>query len=136
MTTRTEQELASVAVNAAHALQDERRHYEIACGEIANLRTRVEALLAERHTTNESLDDAVKAIRTKDQRIAELEKQLAKARDDRDAEIIAWLCKKAREYEHQRRLPRHACEEASDVLGRMADKISRGAVRPESGESR
>jgi hypothetical protein len=36
-------------------------------------RAEVERLRAERHETNEALDDAVKAIRAKDQRIAELE---------------------------------------------------------------
>lgn len=55
----------------------------------------------------------------------------ASARDDRDMEIVRWLGKKAREYEHQRNLPRYRCEEASDVLARMASKIVSGAVRPD-----
>jgi hypothetical protein len=42
--------------------------------ELEQLRARVAELEAERHSTNESLDDAVAAIRVKDQRIAELEK--------------------------------------------------------------
>lgn len=43
---------------------------------------------------------------------------------ERDAQIIAWLGKKAREYKGNR------AESASDALARMADKISRGAVCP------
>ena len=46
---------------------------------------------------------------------------------ERDAQIIAWLGKKAREYQG-RSGPR--VESASDALARMADKIARGAVRP------
>ncbi|MFE2936694.1 hypothetical protein [Streptomyces sp. NPDC059278] len=45
---------------------------------------------------------------------------------DRDAQIIAWLLKKAGEY---RGLPRSRQESAADAIARMADKISRGAVR-------
>lgn len=39
---RTRQELAELAVNAANALRDEKRHYEIACAEITRLRQRLE----------------------------------------------------------------------------------------------
>lgn len=44
MTTQTERELASLAVNAANALRDEKRHYEIACQEIARLKARIAEL--------------------------------------------------------------------------------------------
>lgn len=37
-------ELASLAVNAANALRDEKRHYEIACREIARLKDLVDRL--------------------------------------------------------------------------------------------
>lgn len=57
--------------------------------------------------------------------------QLTKLIDDviaeRDAQIIAWLGKKAGEY---RGLPRSRQENAADAIARMADKLSRGAVRP------
>lgn len=55
--------------------------------------------------------------------------ELATARADRDAEIIAWLVKKAGEYGSTRGRQ----ESTGDVLCRMADKISRGAVRPAAG---
>lgn len=43
---------------------------------------------------------------------------------ERDAQIIAWLAKKAGEY---RSGPNR--ESAADAIARMADKLSRGAVR-------
>ncbi|CAL9668250.1 hypothetical protein SUDANB145_07274 (plasmid) [Streptomyces sp. enrichment culture] len=45
---RAAEELASLAVNAANALRDEKRHYEIACEENARLRAEVERLRADR----------------------------------------------------------------------------------------
>jgi signal transduction histidine kinase len=47
--------------------------------DVPTLLAEIDRLQAERHTTNEALDDAVAAIRAKDQRIAELEQQLAAA---------------------------------------------------------
>lgn len=44
---------------------------------------------------------------------------------ERDAQIIAWLCKKAGEYGVSNRENRAKAE----AVGRMADKLSRGAVR-------
>ncbi|MCX5202412.1 hypothetical protein OG897_13265 [Streptomyces sp. NBC_00237] len=44
---------------------------------------------------------------------------------ERDAQIIAWLEKKAREYGDNNRENRAKAE----AVGRMADKLSRGAVR-------
>ncbi|MEU5624245.1 hypothetical protein [Streptomyces tendae] len=41
-TDQTAEELASLAVNAGRALQDEKRHYEIACKEITRLRAMVD----------------------------------------------------------------------------------------------
>jgi hypothetical protein len=41
------------------------------------MRAEIDRLQAERHATNEALDEAIKAIRAKDQRIAELEKAAA-----------------------------------------------------------
>ena len=52
----TARELASLAVNAGRALQDEKRHYEIACQENAQLRAalaRVRALADEYATSDE-----------------------------------------------------------------------------------
>lgn len=50
---------------------------------------------------------------------------------ERDAEIIAWLGKKAKEYrsDPERR------ESAGDAIERMASKISRGAVRAAAGQA-
>ncbi|WP_405769170.1 hypothetical protein OG539_32545 [Actinacidiphila glaucinigra] len=45
----------------------------------------------------------------------------------RDAEIVAWLVKKAREV---RATPKSKQESPADTLARMASKIQRGAVRP------
>ncbi|MGW3164781.1 hypothetical protein ACWC9Q_18295 [Streptomyces sp. NPDC001142] len=59
-------------------------------------------------------------------RVAELEAAQSTAVADRDAQIIAWLLKKAGEY---RGVPRSRQESAADAIARMADKISRGAVR-------
>jgi hypothetical protein len=47
VTTQTEKELAEVAVSAANALVDEKRHYEIACTEIARLKARIAELEAQ-----------------------------------------------------------------------------------------
>ncbi|QIP87585.1 hypothetical protein GLX30_30175 [Streptomyces sp. Tu 2975] len=44
---------------------------------------------------------------------------------ERDAQIIAWLAKKAAEYGVSNRDARSKAE----AVGRMADKLSRGAVR-------
>ncbi|MFJ8345082.1 ParB N-terminal domain-containing protein [Streptomyces sp. NPDC094153] len=45
---RAANELASLAVNTGRALQDEKRHYEIACQENARLRATIERLRADR----------------------------------------------------------------------------------------
>ncbi|MFG2900927.1 hypothetical protein ACGFZH_28060 [Streptomyces zaomyceticus] len=92
----------------------------------AALKKHVAELEAERHSTNEALDDAVKALRVQRDRIAELEAERATAIADRDAQIVAWLGKKAREYGESNREARAKAE----AVWRMADKLSRGAVRP------
>jgi hypothetical protein len=63
---------------------------------------------------------------------AKLRKQVAELESEpRVADIIAWLYKKAREY----RGVTDRQESASDALARMADKLSRGAVRPRTTET-
>lgn len=52
----------------------------------------------------------------------------AHVRDERDAEIVRWLGKKAREY--RAKGGGLVTEAAAEVIGLMAAKISRGAVRP------
>lgn len=47
-------------------------------------------------------------------------------RAERDAEIIAWLIKKAREY---RSTTSHQHKLQAEAIERMASKIQRGAVR-------
>lgn len=44
------------------------------------------------------------------------------------AEFVAWLVKRARE--HRAKGPQYAKQ--ADVIGRLADKVSRGAVRPDN----
>ncbi|MEU2135332.1 hypothetical protein [Streptomyces sp. NPDC018352] len=80
--------------------------------DVPDLVAAVQLLTAER--------DALRA------RVAELEAAESKTVADRDAQIIAWLVKKAGEY---RGLPRSRQESAADAIARMADKLSRGAVR-------
>ncbi|MFD4740559.1 hypothetical protein ACFWNQ_24825 [Streptomyces virginiae] len=58
-------------------------------------------------------------------RVTELEAERGAVVADRDAQIIAWLGKKAREYGTSNRESRDKAE----AVGRMADKLSRGAVR-------
>ncbi|MGW7435657.1 hypothetical protein [Streptomyces sp. NPDC054849] len=60
-------------------------------------------------------------------RVAELEAERSTLVADRDAQIVAWLGKKAREY-RSTRSREHAAQ--AEVLERMADKVRRGAVRP------
>jgi hypothetical protein len=59
-------------------------------------------------------------------RITELEVARTAAAADRDTQIIAWLEKKAGEYGTSNRENRAKAE----AVSRMADKLSRGAVRP------
>lgn len=54
----------------------------------------------------------------------------AEVRAERDAEIVAWLGKKAREYGQSNRENRAKAE----AVGRMADKLGRGAV-PDQGRA-
>ncbi|TVZ96459.1 hypothetical protein [Streptomyces sp. BK340] len=56
-----------------------------------------------------------------------LDEYLDAHRAERDAEIMRWLGKKAREY---RATGRKADAERADLIGRLASQISRGAVRP------
>lgn len=58
-------------------------------------------------------------------RVAELEAEHSSLVAARDAQIIAWLGKKAREYGESNRESRAK----SEAVWRMADKLSRGAVR-------
>lgn len=79
---------------------------------VAAARTDVPKLVAE-----------VDRLRT---RVAELEAARTTAAADRDKQIITWLAKKAGEYGTSNRENRAKAE----AVGRMADKLSRGAVRP------
>lgn len=69
--------------------------------EVDRLRSQVAALLAERHSTNESVDDAAKALRSQRDRIAELEAAAQAARavhvkfttsDHCQADAERWPC--------------------------------------------
>lgn len=55
-----------------------------------------------------------------------LDKHCAEVIAERDAQIIAWLEKKAREEGRSNKERR----DRADAIARMADKLSRGAVRP------
>lgn len=93
--------------------------------ELARLRARVAELERERHATNEVLSDAAERLRRDRDRIAELETDLRTVVANRDREIVAWLGKKSREYGTSNREARDKAE----AVWRMADKLSRGAVR-------
>ncbi|THA56142.1 hypothetical protein [Streptomyces sp. A1136] len=93
--------------------------------ELARLRARVAELEAERHETNEVLSDAAEQLRADRDRIAGLEAERRTIAAARDAQIIAWLGKKSREYGTSNRENRAKAE----AVARMADKLSRGAVR-------
>ncbi|WP_275558600.1 hypothetical protein [Streptomyces sp. 5-6(2022)] len=67
------QELASLAVNAANALHDEKRHYRIAAEENARLRAENARLLSERQETNAALAERDVALKAAEKRIAELD---------------------------------------------------------------
>lgn len=56
-----------------------------------------------------------------------LDEYLDAHRAERDAEILRWLSKKAREY---RATGRKTDRERADLITALASKISRGAVRP------
>ncbi|MFI1165597.1 hypothetical protein ACH4UM_18775 [Streptomyces sp. NPDC020801] len=58
-----------------------------------------------------------------------LDEYLDAHRAERDAEIMRWLGKKAREY---RATGRKADRERADLITMLASKISRGAVRPDN----
>lgn len=55
-----------------------------------------------------------------------LDELTAEVRAERDTQFVAWLLKKAREY------PTNPArqENAADAIARLADKVARGAVRP------
>ncbi|WKD36561.1 hypothetical protein [Streptomyces xanthophaeus] len=93
--------------------------------ELVRLTARVAELEAERHSTNEALSDAAEQVRRDRDRIAELETDLRTVVANRDAEIVAWLGKKSREYGTSNREARDKAE----AVWRMADKLRRGAVR-------
>ncbi|THA82774.1 hypothetical protein [Streptomyces sp. A0592] len=96
--------------------------------ELARLRTRIAELESERHVTNEALSDAAEALRVGRDRIAELEAERGAIVAGRDAQIIAWLGKKAGEYGTSNAEKRAKAE----AVARTADKLSRGAVRPDA----
>jgi hypothetical protein len=96
-----------------------------------HLAARVAELESERHSTNESLDDAVSALRGKAQRIVELEREVTAAKAERDIEIVVWLGKKAREYRSTGSAQHKLQADAVEV---MASTIARGAVA-KAGES-
>ncbi|MFB6809462.1 hypothetical protein [Streptomyces sp. NPDC056387] len=91
----------------------------------AQLSARVAELEAERHATNEALSDAAEQLRRDRDRIATLEAERTDLVADRDAQIVEWLGKKSREYGSSNREARAK----SEAVWRMADKLSRGAVR-------
>ncbi|MFE3578770.1 hypothetical protein [Streptomyces vinaceus] len=92
----------------------------------AQLAARVAELETERHGTNEALSDAAEQLRADRDRIATLEAERSSLVADRDAQIVEWLGKKSREYGTSNREARAKAE----AVWRMADKLSRGAVRP------
>lgn len=63
--------------------------------------------------------------------LARLRARVAALEADRNREVAAWLFKKAREYRSTRGRE-HAVQ--AEVLERMADKVSRGAIRPLEGQ--
>jgi hypothetical protein len=65
-------------------------------------------------------------------RVAELEREVAAARAERDIEIVVWLGKKAREYRSTGGA-RHALQ--ADAVEVMASTIARGAVAGPGGAS-
>lgn len=71
------------------------------------------------------LDFRLRDIKRLRARVAELEAERGTLVAARDAQIIAWLGKKAREYGTSNRESRDKAE----AVFRMADKLSRGAVR-------
>jgi hypothetical protein len=79
---QTAEELASLAVNAARALSDERRHYELACRENADLRAELERMRGLLRTENARADAAIGREETAEQD-AEGQRQRA---DKADAE--------------------------------------------------
>ncbi|MFE0329028.1 hypothetical protein ACFW08_20045 [Streptomyces sp. NPDC058960] len=83
---------AAEALESAQLLQSPET-----AAELEKLRARVAELLAERHTTNEALDDAVKALRADRDRIAELEERLAGNRPVDEDPIAYALTDKAEE---------------------------------------
>ncbi|MGW4040429.1 hypothetical protein ACWEIM_29835 [Streptomyces sp. NPDC004778] len=87
--------------------------------EVARLRERTE----EAETSEAQLKGRVRGLRAY---VDQLEAGRTTAAADRDKQIIAWLEQKAAEYGTSNR-ERRAKAEAVD---RMADKLSRGAVRP------
>ncbi|TXS13385.1 hypothetical protein EAO71_35710 [Streptomyces sp. ms191] len=103
---------------------------DAAAAEVAALRARVAELEAERHSTNEALSDAADQVAALESelggamaRVAELEPAAA----EQNKAIVLWLLKKAREY-RSTRSRQHQFQ--AEAIERMADKISRGAVRP------
>lgn len=107
--------------------------------ELERLRTRVKELITAHDRLTGGLEQLTEAqerwvIRTTvaeaeaerlRDRVAELEAERGSLVADRDAQIIAWLGKKAREYGESNRESRAK----SEAVRRMADKLSRGAVR-------
>ncbi|MFF2228268.1 hypothetical protein ACFVV7_33680 [Streptomyces globisporus] len=98
---------------------------------VASARRSVPELLAEVERLRLRVDEVERAYifdtAALKKQVAELEAARTKAAADRDAQVIAWLVKKAGEY---RGLPRYRQEDTGDVIARLADKLSRGAVRP------
>jgi hypothetical protein len=75
------QEQDRTPMGIAFAINSAGRHMSPETAEeLAALRTQVAELLAERHSTNEALDDAAKALRADRDRIAELEAQRERRR--------------------------------------------------------
>lgn len=92
---------------------------------VAELLARVAELEVDLNARGEDLAAAVAGWGRARSRVAELEAANSSLIANRDAQIIAWLGKKAREYGTSNRENRAKAE----AVARMADKLSRGAVR-------
>lgn len=116
----TAAELARLAAaNAAHQRNAERR-----AAENEALERRARALQEENAELTAHVEFRMKDIKRLRARVAELEAERGTLVAARDDQIIAWLGKKAREYGTSNREARDKAE----AVGRMADKLSRGAV--------
>ncbi len=99
------------------------------------LRARVAALLEERHTTDEALDDAAKALRAQRDRIAALEAEVAEGERPADEDPIAYvLTEKADEASgYPPALPWAALMDGGDLTD-FLDELAASAITHASSE--